>query len=131
MKNLSFLAISVMLLIFSACSPDPNEAFIQGTWSITNELSPAGSASAIKYFEWEFRNGYFYRAQEIDPLNIIQSQGRYQILESDEDVLVLELFDIKGERFTYNNSPIDIKIEINRDQDTIQVVNILFERAAP
>lgn len=131
MKNLANLAITLILLTLSACSPNPNEAFIQGTWSIVNEDSSGGSTSVIKYFEWEFRDGYFYRAQEIDPRSIIQSQGRYRIIENDEDVLVLELFDIQGERFTYENSPTDIKIEIDRDQDLIRVVNMLFERATP
>jgi hypothetical protein len=131
MNKFSLLTIAMMLLVLSACSPNPNEAFIQGTWSIVNETDAGGSTSAIKYFEWEFREGYFYRQQELDPRSIIQSQGRYRILESDEDGIVLELFDIKGERFTYNNSPTDIKIEIHRDQDTIRVVNMLFERAAP
>lgn len=131
MKNKYLIAIITLLLMLSACSPNSNEAFIQGTWSLVNETSSGGSTSAIRYFEWEFRDGYFYRAQEIDPRSIIQAQGKYRIVESDEDILVLELFDIQGERFTYENSPTEIMIEIDRDQDLIRVVNMLFERAAP
>jgi hypothetical protein len=44
---------------------------------------------------------------------------------------VLELYDIQGERFTYENTPVEVKIEIDREQDTIRLVNTLFERVKP
>ena len=131
MKKLTLLALILTLLPLAGCAPDPNEDFIQGTWTIIDESGGESSNIATKYFEWEFRNGMFYREQEVDPRNIIQSQGSYRVIESDGDVILLELFDIQGERFTYENTSVEVKIEIDREQDTIRLGNMLFERAMP
>ena len=56
------------------------------------------------------------------------SNGRYRVLASDEDLILLELFDIHGERFTYENNPVDIEIQIDQDQDTVQIDRLTFER---
>jgi hypothetical protein len=131
MKKRLLLILLLIPLFLSACRPDPNEEFIQGTWSIVNEAKTGSASSATRYFAWEFSGGTFYREEELDPLTTIQSQGRYRIVESDGDVLLLELYDIKGERFTYNNSDVEVKIEIDREQDMVRITSRLFERVSP
>jgi hypothetical protein len=80
---------------------------------------------------WEFNNGNFAREQEIDKGQLNYALGRYRILESDEDSLTLELFDISGDRFTYENNAIEMTILIDLTQDTIQISSDLFKRLGP
>jgi hypothetical protein len=128
MNKLFLVYISLLVLALSACALDPNEQFIQGTWSIARQSGGTSPTSEIEFFEWRFRNGTFLRQHEFSRGSVLVSNGRYRILESKGDVILLELFDIKGERFTYANNPVDIEIQINRDQDTIQIGRMWFER---
>jgi hypothetical protein len=91
---------------------------------------PAGASTSSDngFFEWRFSNGTFVRSQQVDRGSILVSNGRYRVLERKGDLILLELFDIRGERFTYGNSPVDIEIQIDRDRDTIQIGRMSFER---
>jgi hypothetical protein len=125
---LFLIRVSLLVFVLSACALDPDEQFIQGTWSIIHQPGGASSSSDSAFFEWRFSNGTFERAQQVDPGSILASNGRYRIMKSEEDLVLLELFDIQGERFTYENNPVDIEIQIDRDQDTIQIGGMSFER---
>lgn len=57
------------------------------------------------------------------------SQGIYRILESEGDLLVIELYDISGDVFTYTNNPVDLRIQIDCEKDTLYFNRTLFERA--
>jgi hypothetical protein len=63
MKKLSIFLLILTLLSLTGCTPDPNEDFIQGVWTIIDQSTGGSSSGAIKFFEWEFRNGTFYREQ--------------------------------------------------------------------
>lgn len=119
--------VSCLLLIFtlSACSLDTNEQFIQGSWQI------AQPGTGNEFFLWRFNNGTFNREQEIDGGSSLYTTGRYQVTESEGDVLTLELFDFSGDRISYENNPMTIKIEIDRTNDTARITNTLFVRAGP
>ena len=119
--------VSCLLLIFtlSACSLDTNEQFIQGSWQI------AQPGTGNEFFLWRFNNGNFNREQEIDGGSSLFTTGRYQVTESEADVLTLELFDFSGDRISYENNPMTIKIEIDRTNDTVRITNTLFVRAGP
>lgn len=128
MNKLFLISLSLLVLALSACARDPNERFIQGTWSIARGSGDTSPTSEIEFFEWRFRNGTFLRQHAFSRGSTLVSNGRYRILESKADLILMELFDIKGERFTYENNPIDIEIQINRDQGTIQINRVTFER---
>jgi hypothetical protein len=115
----------VLLLLLSACSMDPNLAFIQGTWISVEAEDGAGPLEA----EWQFSRGVFIYEQEIDTDTWLYSQGSYRLVESEGDVLMVELYDISGDRFTYENGPATFKIEIDREAGTIRINSRLFERA--
>ena len=116
-----------LLLIFtlSACTRDPNVQFIQGTWE--NAQVDGGN----RFFQWVFDNGTFTRQQEIDSGTFLYTTGQYQLVESDGDVLTLELFDFSGDRISYEDSPMTIRIEIDRASDTARIASTAFIRASP
>jgi len=115
------------LLIFtlSACTRDPNVQFIQGTWE--NAQADGGN----RFFQWVFDNGTFTRQQEIDSGTFLYTTGQYQLVESDGDLLTLELFDFSGDRISYEDSPMTIRIEIDRVNDTAKIASTAFIRASP
>ena len=116
-----------LLLIFtlSACSLDPNDQFIQGTWEI------AQPDAKNEFFQWRFSNGTFTREQEIDRANTLYTTGSYRVIESGGEVIILELFDYSGDRISYENNPMTIKFEIDRANDTATITNIVFSRRGP
>ena len=114
-----------LLLALTACTPDPNGEFIQGTWQIARPTSES------QFFQWQFTNGTFTRELEIDSMTAFYTTGQYRIEESDGDLLILELFDFSGDRIAYENNPITIGIEMDRENDTAQIQNVLFVRALP
>jgi hypothetical protein len=116
--------IVLFLLLLSACSMDPNVAFIQGTWVTVEPEAGAGPLEA----EWQFNRGNFIFEQEIDADTWLYSQGSYRLVESEGDVLMVELYDISGDRFTYENEPATFRIEIDRGTGRIRINSRLFER---
>ena len=117
----------ILLFIFtlSACTLDPNDQFIQGTWESANP------EAGVEYFQWRFSNGTFRREQEIDRANMLYTTGSYRVIESGGEVIILELFDYSGDRISYENNPMTIKIEIDRANDTATITNIVFSRRGP
>jgi len=122
-KNL----ILFILLIFSlsACNPDPNDQFIQGTWQIAHE------DVENQFFQWRFSNGTFTREQEIDSSTALYTTGQYRVVESEGDLLTIELFDYSGDRISYENNPMTIRIEVDRANDSARITNVLFVRLGP
>lgn len=114
-----------LILPLTACKLDPNEQFIQGTWEI------AKTNSENRYFRWEFYNGTFIRAQEVDSATSLYTTGQYRFVESDGDNLTIELFDFNGDRIAYENNPITLSIEIDRVKDTARIQNVDFVRISP
>jgi len=109
----------------SSCELDPNEQFIQGTWEI------AQSGADNEFFQWVFNNGLFSREQVIDRNNPLYTTGRYRVLQSNGDFLTLELFDYDGDRISYENNPMSIQIVIDRENNTLEITNVLFVWVAP
>lgn len=114
-----------LLLTLTACKLDPNEQFIQGTWEI------AQTDSENRYFRWEFNNGTFTRAQEVDSVTSFYTTGQYRLVESDGNILTIELFNFNGDRISYTNNPATLKIEINQETDTARIQNVDFVRISP
>jgi len=124
MRN-KFHIILLLIITLSACTLDPNDQFIQGTWEITNP------EAGFEFFQWSFSNGTFTREQEIDRANTLYTTGSYRVIESSGDDLILELFDYAGDRISYENNPMTIKIEIDRANDTARITNVTFVRGGP
>ena len=124
MRNIIHIFL-LFIFTLSACTLNPNDQFIQGTWESANP--EAGD----EYFQWRFSNGTFRREQEIDRANTLFTTGSYRVIESSGDDLILELFDYSGDRISYENNPMTIKIESDRANDTARITNIVFVRGGP
>jgi hypothetical protein len=115
----------VLIFTLSACTLDPNEQFIQGSWEI------AQPDARNPLFRWRFSNGTFTREQELDSATMLYTTGSYRLIESGGDELTLELFNFSGDRISYEDNPMSIKIEIDRANDTARITNVVFVRASP
>ncbi len=103
-------------LLLTACTPDENDTFIQGTW-FYNDLhiqQQVGESFSETY--WSFDRGTYetYTCCFVE----FRQYGRYDILESEGNRLVLELFNIDGK---FNSERVPIAITINRQDDTIKL----------
>jgi len=61
--------------------------------------------------------------------NPLVSEGRYRILESEEDLLILELFNVEGNYII--SDPYELRVEIDRENDTARIQRALFDRVYP
>jgi len=125
MKRTPLLAVILLFLALSACTPDPNVQFVQGTWQIAH--AEAGN----QFFQWRFSNGTFAREQQIDSSTSLYTTGQYRVVESEGDLLIIELFDYSGDRISYENNPMTIRIEIDRTNDSARITNVSFIRLGP
>ena len=110
------LGLVLLLVLLSACTPDENDTFIQGSWYYNDPhiLEVVGESYVETY--WTFDRGAYetYSCCFVK----FQQYGRYDILESEGDKLVLELFNIDGK---FNSERGQIGITINRKDDTIKL----------
>lgn len=118
-----------LLFTLPACKPDPNEEYLQGIWEFANEAGDERSGRVHLFFRWEFSGGIFYVQQEITMGKPLTSQGHYRILESDEDLIVLELYDIQGNYI--QSEPFELRIELDKENATARIQKTLFNRIWP
>jgi hypothetical protein len=111
------LGLIFLLVFLSACTPDENEAFIQGTWFYNSLHIQEQVGESFLEVYWTFDGGnyetYSCCFQEF------QQYGRYDIVESEGDRLVLELFNIDGK---FNSERVQILVKIDRQADTISLL---------
>ncbi|HET7089557.1 MAG TPA: hypothetical protein VFL17_12990 [Anaerolineae bacterium] len=112
-----WLPLIVLLAILGAgCRSDPNDQFIQGWWTYSDPH--LGSIVSEKFQEsvWRFDRGTY----RFDACCMFEQHtfGKYNIVESEGDVLVLELFWQDG---SYRSEPTQIRIVIDRQNDTLKV----------
>jgi hypothetical protein len=113
------LILVVALFALAGCS-DQNYEFIQGHWQ-------RGDVHFSD--DWYFERGNFIHESSIDVggPNVRQT-GSYRVLDSQEDKLIIELFDLQV------SSGIDrhqIQIVIDREADTIRFQGATYKRVSP
>lgn len=118
-----FLLLFLTMLI--SCVRDDPRVYIQGIWIATDENS---AASSLDFIQWQFSRGSFILQQEVRAGQLMISQGKYDVLENDGNALLVELYNITGDVFTYNNLPVIYKLEINEASGTIRINSREFER---
>lgn len=94
-RRFFLLGLVCLLLVLAGCQNDPNVAYIQGIWSYEDlHLKPiVGEEHLI--IRWIFDGGTF--ANEACCFGgETNMYGSYRVLESEEDSLTLELYNIKG-----------------------------------
>jgi hypothetical protein len=117
-SRLIYLLATLILVSFLAgCISDENEAFIQGTWFYNDPHIQEQVGESFSETTWIFDGGNY----EVYTCCFVESHqyGRYTILESDEDSLLLELFNTNGK---FNSERFQVNVLIDRESDTIRVL---------
>ena len=130
MKLKTFTLLSTLIFlgaILAGCKPDPNEEFIQGVWFYNDEHLQNLPAESHLTDQWLFDRGTFQRATCC--FVTANYTGNYRTLESKEDRLRLELYNLKGDIGNTSLSSkelLEITIIIHADEDTLKI-----DRAEP
>ena len=106
----------VVACVIVGCT-DANDQFIQGSWYYRDPHLDSVSGETYLEITWTFGNGTFeYFACCFNVRSHLA--GRYRIVESKDDRLVLELFNIRGNG---GADRIEIGIKINSEEDTLTI----------
>ena len=110
----------VLLLLLAAslasCRPDPNLQFIQGGWYYLDPHLQSVTGESQSETVWTFDRGAYtvYSCCFVK----IQSGGSYQLIESEGDILTIEMFNSDG---VFYGDRASVRIEIDRAADTIEI----------
>ena len=119
---LVLMALSVFL---GGCKGDPNDDSIQGTWYRNDpHLANLSGEQQLESW-WTFRQGIVgtFEHYACCFVEVLQS-GNYTVLNSDEETLVLELFNVRGHLSGISLKPdtaAEVRIKIDRQADTIKI----------
>jgi hypothetical protein len=114
---------TIAILILVSCVIDPRNTYLQGRWAAVN---PAESRS--ENYIWEFNNGTFYRKQEIDRGDPLITHGYYQIKSLENDIVTLLLFNITGDRISYENNDFELRLQLLQETEQLKITGTLFDR---
>lgn len=113
------MLLSQVLLagLLVACTPDPNDPFIQGNWYYNDSHIQEVPGESYSETFWNFSRGTFetYSCCFVK----FQQYGRYDIGESKGDTITLVLFNIDG---NFSSERVQIGIRIDRETDTIRIL---------
>jgi hypothetical protein len=106
----------LVALLLSGCS-DANDQFIQGSWFFRDPHLKEVTGETYLEITWTFDRGTFefYACCFNDEQHLA---GRYRIVESNDDHLVLELFNLRGGEQT---GRLEIGLRIDREQDALTI----------
>jgi hypothetical protein len=114
-RSLYFLILFSLAAVLSGCMSE-NDKFIQGRWYYSDpHLQKVIAESAQESF-WTFDNGTYSRYECC--FAEVSETGRYEIIKSEEDKLVLELFNRNG---SVKAERAQIAVAIDRDGGTIKI----------
>lgn len=113
MKRL-FPLIAIALILcasvgIESSTKKTDEDFIQGMWRLTGE-----SGGHAWFLEWTFMRGRF----DLKGYPPLAQDGKYRIIKSDSNKLILELYDQKGNFGTENSQ---IEVDIDKKRDTLMI----------
>ena len=101
--------ISLLAVTLTACTSEAEE-YIQGKWGIGN---------AHYWSEWYFDEG-FYWFETADTPDPLFERGRYSVVESVDDYILLQLYDQEGGIPTIEDQ-VQIRIEFNREDESLHI----------
>jgi hypothetical protein len=117
MKQVRLLVALFAVVTLTAGCSDANEQFIQGSWYYKDPHLESVPGETRQEVVWTFDRGTFELYACCFSGEIHQT-GRYSIVESEGDVLTLELFNVRGQA---NAAMGQIRLVINRDEDTLSI----------
>ena len=121
------LALSCITFLTLGCF-DANDQFIQGTWYYRDPHLDSVSGETYLEAEWTFDRGSF-EFYTCCFAGEIHQTGRYRILESKENILTIELFNVQG---SGTDGSGEMRLVIDREADTLVIQGGRpFERVVP
>jgi hypothetical protein len=112
----------IAAILLTGCKSDPNEDFIQGIWYYNSEHLANIPAESHQSDNWLFERRTFQNASCC--FTKTNMRGSYRILESDENTIELELYEIVGDQggtAIPDDTTIVLTIIIDQENDTIKI----------
>jgi hypothetical protein len=109
-------------LSLAACRADPNEAYIEGIWSYEDPHLKTVVGEPHQTDTWLFERGKFQNSACC--FGKAYLSGDYRVLESEENRIVLELFNIDGQQGSMPVPPdarLTIELELHPADDTLDI----------
>ena len=120
MENKTWLRLPALLLLLAllltGCM-DANEEYIQGVWQYDSIHLRQMTSESELIVEWSFSGGVFEYSACCFNIDDYQT-GRYRIVDSDEDSLTLDLFNVEGGELAVDRQ---ITIKIDRENETLSI----------
>ena len=110
------LAMIVLAVVLAACTPDQNDLFIQGRWYHNNPHLLEVVGESFQETFWTFDRGTYHTHSCC--FARYEQSGRYTILESEGNTLILEFFNINGK---LNSERYQVGVKIDPETDTIRI----------
>lgn len=110
------LGLGILSSLLAACTPDTNETFIQGSWYYNDQHIQEVIGESYSETYWNFEGGTYETYTCC--FMTFQQFGRYNILESDGDTLILDMFNTDGK---FNSEHFQLGIRIDRQAGTIRI----------
>lgn len=127
-KSLLILLSLLLVMLLIGCQSNPNDQFIQGRWIYHNEHLQNLAGEQHLTVIWSFDRGTFSYSACCFNIDTYQ-KGSYGILESEDDRLLLGLFNVKGDS---NGMRREILVKINRGNGTLSIGGTApYERDIP
>jgi hypothetical protein len=118
-RRLRYISVCLLVAIpvlLGGCASDPNEGFIQGNWHYVHQrMKPVYHNPGEDIIYWTFDRGVY--TKRICCLHNDYEDGRYRVVQVDENSITLELFE---GRSLYSEGR-QIKIVIDRDKGTLRI----------
>ena len=114
MRWISILTMLAVLPLLGGCESDENHEFIQGYW-YHPDFGKRGTEQFIGPVYWAFENGNYTFWQCC--AHVEDDTGKYQVVKSEGDVIILELLDRTGRPRERGQ----IKLIVNREDDTLVI----------
>jgi hypothetical protein len=114
----TILVLAPLVFGLVACS-NQDEEYIQGRWQ-------RGNVHFVD--EWFFDRGAFSHQTAVANFSPEVQSGQYSLLESSEDGLTLELYDVDG---AFTDERQEIRITIDRENGTLKIGREIYTRLAP
>lgn len=117
MKKLVLAALLILsAMLVTGCMGDA-EKHIQGTWEYNSEHLLTKTSEQHLTLVWFFSNGTF--SYQACCFNIDEEvTGRYRVLDVEDNIITLELYNTRGSQYRYNT---ELRIKIDKETGDLTI----------
>ena len=116
------ILLTIFSLTLTGCKKDPRVTFIQGIWYYKDAHLANIPGESAQVTNWEFDNGFF----AIYTCCFVKANysGYYSVMERDDNKLVLEMFNLKGQAgglVFHKGDTLGAVLKIDEEADTLLI----------